>query len=241
MRQEGTLPEMQELAEQIGEFIHYWGFKRIHGKIWTHLFLAERPLDAADLVRQMKISKALVSISLRELMEYEVIEEVGKSARGTHLYRPNPDILKVILAVLRSREKRMLTRIQAAAEALERTATHDRQDNELSDKALGQLGALVTKAQMGLENFISLRSVDFGEWRQAFITTDLKEEAELRSKSVVAPSSRRKDESDVESSPVSGGTSSMSSGVSAAAVSPTASDTPPVLSSGQGIGFRIYK
>ncbi|HRK06847.1 MAG TPA: hypothetical protein PLZ57_03670 [Pseudobdellovibrionaceae bacterium] len=247
MKQEGTrpesntLPEMQELSEQIGEFIHYWGFKRIHGKIWTHLFLAERPLDAADLVRQMKISKALVSISLRELMEFEVIEEVGKSARGTHLYRPNPDILKVILAVLRGREKRMLTRIQAAAEALERTAPQDRQNTELSDKALGQLGALVTKAQMGLESFISLRSVDFGEWRQAFITTDLKEEAELRAKSVVAPSSRRKDEDDDGLSPVSGGTSSMSSGVSAAAVSPTASDTPPVLSSGQGIGFRIYE
>lgn len=241
MKQEGTLPEMQELADQIGEFIHYWGFKRIHGKIWTHLFLAERPLDAADLVRQMKISKALVSISLRELMEFEVIEEVGKSARGTHLYRPNPDILKVILAVLRTREKRMLTRIQAAADALERTATQDRLSNELSDKALGQLGALVTKAQMGLESFISLRSVDFGEWRQAFITTDLKEEAELRSKSVVAPSSRRRDEEEEAGrSPMSGGTSSMSSGVSAAAVSPTASDTPPVLSSGQGTGFRIY-
>ncbi len=104
MKREGSLPELEDLADQIGEFIHYWGFKRIHGRIWTHIYLAAKPLDAADLVRQMKISKALVSISLRELIDFEVIEEVGKSSRGTHLYRANPDILKVILSVLRQRE-----------------------------------------------------------------------------------------------------------------------------------------
>lgn len=172
MRETTTLPEMQELADQIGEFIHYWGFKRIHGKIWTHLFLAEKPLDAADLVRDMKISKALVSISMRELMEYEVVIDAGKSERGTHLYRTNPDILAVILNVLRQREKRMLSRIIAAQESLNAVSPEDKTNTQLSSQRINQLGALVQNAAMSLESLIALRSVDFGEWRNAFIAGD---------------------------------------------------------------------
>ena len=167
-----ALPEMEHLANQIGEFIHYWGFKRIHGKIWTHLFLAKKPLDAADLVREMKISKALVSISLRELMDFEVVVDAGKSDRGTNLYRTNPDILAVILKVLREREKKMLTEVKAAFEKLNAAPT-DRRDNAgISARRVEQLGTLVQNATTSLDSVIALRSVDFDGWRSAFLTDE---------------------------------------------------------------------
>lgn len=249
MRPEGTLPEMNELAEQIGEFIHYWGFKRVHGRIWTHLFLAQKPLDAADLVRQMKISKALVSISIRELLEYEVIEEVGKSSRGTHLYRTNPDILKVILSVLRQREKRMLSRMSAAQEALEKVSADEREKHGLSEKHLSQLFGLITRASMGLEGFIAMKSVDFGDWRQAFITTDLREEAELRAKSVVGPSTRtgsghteneatRGDENRGGMKPTLSSGSGFGGPLNGSLSGPLTADGEPILASGKGVGFR---
>ena len=240
MRQEGTLPEMQDLAEQVGEFIHYWGFKRVHGRIWTHLYVAQKPLDAADLVRQMKISKALVSISLRELLEFEVIEEVGKSSRGTHLYRTNPDVLKVILSVLRQREKRILSRIHSAQESLEKASKEDRAAHGMSDQNIAQLGQLVQKAAVGLESFIAFRSVDFGEWRQAFITTDLKEEAALRSRSVVAPSSRRKEDEQEDDVASNGLKFAPNHNGEAMEAGPKTVAGEPILSSGNGIGFRIY-
>lgn len=198
-------PEMQDLAEQIGEFIHYWGFKRVHGRIWTHLFLAHRPLDAADLVRQMKISKALISISLRELLEFDVVQEVGKSARGTHLYRTNPDILSVILSVLRQREKRMLARVNAAHEVLKRMIAIEPEMQGISSAAIDRLGQIVDRANLQLDSLIALRSVDFGDWREAFLTIDPQEEASIRARSVVAPSSprtRRTDDHEVEQSDV---------------------------------------
>lgn len=172
MREPLALPEMQDLSEQIGEFIHYWGFKRVHGRIWTQLFLSEQPMDASDLVREMRISKALVSISLRELMEFDVVIDAGKSARGTNLYRTNPDILSVILNVLRQREKRMLSRIQAAQESLDRVRPEDKAAAGLSEKRMEQLNTLVQNASFGLENLIALRSIDFGEWRNAFMAGD---------------------------------------------------------------------
>jgi DNA-binding transcriptional regulator GbsR (MarR family) len=160
-----VLPEMQELSDQIGEFVYYWGFKRIHGKIWTHLYLAKKPLDAADIVNNLDISKALVSISLRELMEYEVIQFAGKSERGTQLYKINPDILSVIMSVLRQREKRMLAHIQAAHEGLTRSTEADRSEAGLSTDHLMHLGELVQKAVVGLDGLIALKAVDFSDWQ----------------------------------------------------------------------------
>lgn len=104
-------PEMEDVASQIGEFIEYWGFKNVHGRIWTHLFLAETPLDASDIVERLCISKALVSMSISDLLEYEVIQFAGKSERSTVLYKANPNVTSVIVNVLRKRERRMLSRI----------------------------------------------------------------------------------------------------------------------------------
>ncbi|MGA3762246.1 ArsR family transcriptional regulator, partial [Bacillus velezensis] len=85
-------PELEDFAEQIGQFIEYWGFKRVHGRLWVHLMLSEAPLDASQLIRRLRVSKALVSMSLGDLLEYDVIEEAGKSARGTQLYRAREDV-----------------------------------------------------------------------------------------------------------------------------------------------------
>jgi DNA-binding transcriptional regulator GbsR (MarR family) len=167
------LPEMQELSEQIGEFIHYWGFKRVHGRIWTHLFLSDKPLDSADMVRQMKISKALVSISVHELLEYEVITECGKSERNTQLYTVNPDILQVILNVLRGREKRLLNRVTAAHEALDKVSSQDKIDNQISQDRLVQLKKLVSDASDALDGLISLRSVNFADFKQSFTLEEM--------------------------------------------------------------------
>jgi DNA-binding transcriptional regulator GbsR (MarR family) len=161
-------PEMQDLSDQIGEFMYYWGFKRIHGKMWTHLFLAAEPLDAADLVKQMKISKALVSISLRELMDFEVIRMDGKSARGTQLYKTNPDLMSVILSVLRQREKRMLSRVDAAHQTMLKISESDKSQMRIDSGKLVQLGDLVHKATSALDDFIELKPIDFTEWEKTF-------------------------------------------------------------------------
>ena len=165
-------PEIDDLAEQIGEFIHYWGFKRIHGRIWTFLFLADEPLDATELVQRMRISKALVSISLRELLEFGVIIRTGVGRRGTQVFRTNPDILAVILNVLRQREKRLLSRVTAAQAGAERLSEGELARNAVNPARVQALGGLVARASLALEGLIALRPVDFGEWRKAFLTIE---------------------------------------------------------------------
>lgn len=149
------LPELDDLAEQIGDFIQYWGFKRVHGKIWTHLILSERPLDAADLIERLKISKALVSMSLKDLLSYNVILVAGKSQAGTVLYTANPDVSGVILNVLRQRERRMMARLSAAVQLLKNLPAKEHKRHALDREKLNELGKLIQNASRALDTFLT--------------------------------------------------------------------------------------
>ena len=147
---------LPELADQIGGFIEYWGFKRIHGRIWTYLFVSQQPLDAAALIRQLEVSKALISISIKDLLEYDVIREVGKSSSGTQLYEANQNVTEVILGVLRQRERRMLGRIQTAFNEANDAAS----DLPVSEKRMEALGSMIQMAITALDSLMSLHAID---------------------------------------------------------------------------------
>ncbi len=142
-----TPPEIDHLAELIGEFTEYWGFKKIHGKIWLHLHLSERPLDAQDLMKRLNVSKALISISIKDLLEYDVIltPEIGPT--GTRGYVTNPDVHAVIARVLRSREKVMLGKIRSAFKDLKDLPSHEISQYQIQPAKIRELDRLVTQGE----------------------------------------------------------------------------------------------
>ncbi len=103
--------EVEGLTEQIGAFIEYWGFKKIHGQIWTHIWLAKTPIDATTLVKRLQVSKALVSLAIKDLLKYEVIRVAGQGNRRKILLEANTDVHAVITNVLMNRETKMLESI----------------------------------------------------------------------------------------------------------------------------------
>lgn len=100
-----------DLADLVGDFIEYWGFKSVHGRIWTLIFLSKQPVNAKHLMENLKISKALVSMSIKDLLHYDVIHEVAKEGPSTQKYTYNPEIFHVITNVLKSRESVLLRKI----------------------------------------------------------------------------------------------------------------------------------
>ncbi len=162
-------PELEEVVAQIGVFIEYWGFKNVHGRIWAHVYLAEAPLDAGDLIERLEISKALVSMSISDLMEYDVIQVAGKSARGTVTYVANPNVTSVVIGVLRKRERRMLSRIAAATKVLKDFKKHGGAKDtsvQLSSDRLASLHEMVLTAEDSMDAILRLGDVSFQEWRR---------------------------------------------------------------------------
>ena len=157
--------ELDDLANEVGEFIRYWGFKKIHGRIWTHIYLSAQPVDAGYLTRKLKVSKALISLSLNELLKYQVITEVGKSSRGTTTYISNPNLLDVILSVLRNRESKMLSRARESFDKLSTKGVQELQSGQINQEKLESIGRMIQQAQNGLSSLLELATLDMAIWQ----------------------------------------------------------------------------
>ncbi len=154
--------EVSELAEQVGNFTHHWGFKRIHGRIWLHLFVSQEPLDAGGLIRRTGVSKALMSMSLQELLALNWIRPAGKSASKTQLFEINADIAAVLSGVLRGREG-LLDQMHQAFEKVGQVPSDARAQWKLSSD---RIAVLFTFIQLG-RTTLSQAKASFTECRVA--------------------------------------------------------------------------
>jgi DNA-binding transcriptional regulator GbsR (MarR family) len=159
-------PELEDLANEVGDFICYWGFKKIHGRLWTHIYLASEPLDAGQLMQRLGVSKALISLSLNDLLRYDVIVESGKSTRGTQTYIANPDVLDVILNVLRRRERKMLAKAETSFRMLSSLGLERQQKASLHGERIHALGRMIQQAQNALSSLLELATVDLKSWEE---------------------------------------------------------------------------
>lgn len=159
------------MAEHIGSFIEYWGFKEVHGKVWTLIFLSPEPIDANYLKESLKLSKALISMTIKDLLHYRVILEVEKDKPGTQKYKINTDITNVILDVLRQRELKMLVEIQAAFQLL--SSAHSKKNlPQVDTLRLGELGVMVDTAKSILEAMTQGSKVDFQMFETVMTLSD---------------------------------------------------------------------
>ncbi len=150
------LPEMKYLSELVGEFMEYWGFKKIHGRIWTFVYLSERPIDARALIKNLGVSKGLISLAMKELLDYNVLIESGMSPEGTRLYTANPDLQKVITNVLRQRERVMMGKVVAAFNHVKKLPKEDLATHYISTNKLKDLEKFLKNGEKGLEAIMGL-------------------------------------------------------------------------------------
>ena len=102
---------LRKLSLSIGDFIRYWGFRRVHGAIWTQIYLSKIPLSCTDLVERLALSKALISPALEELCRFKLIQEAQAPNRKIKLYIAVNHVHEVIQGILRTREAKMLQQI----------------------------------------------------------------------------------------------------------------------------------
>ncbi len=150
------------LADDVGRFMEYWGFKGIHGKMWVLAFLSEKPVETRDFIENLGVSKALVSLSLKDLLQYRVFLESSSGPRGRRSYVCNPNIVSVILNVLREREYRLLGEIRLAQEHARQVPADALGACGFSVRRIDEVGEMVSEAQKLLRAMIGLGSIDLG-------------------------------------------------------------------------------
>lgn len=145
-------PQLRRLAHSVGDFIRYWGFRRVHGAIWVQLYLSRSPMSCAELTRALGFSKALISPALNELVKYKLILEVPGPNDKVKLYSPAPKVHVVIQDVLKNREAKLLAKISDDYSAL-RAATQG--DHELESDHIKAMGQMIEAANLMLRLVIS--------------------------------------------------------------------------------------
>lgn len=143
--------ELDELCLAIGDFIEYFGFKQIEGRIWAHTLLAKKDLCSRDYMKRTGVSKGLVSISIARLLDYKVLK-VSKEEGKTIYYQVNMDVTSVIKDVLRRRERKILSKIYSSLELLQGISKEEAQN--IDRTRLKYLKGLVSNAQKVLDTLI---------------------------------------------------------------------------------------
>lgn len=159
--------DVDELTEKVGDFIRYWGFKKIHGKIWCHLFLCGSPLDATDLIQKTGVSKALMSQSLNELTEYKVIYSIDDHKKKKR-YLPNKKIISVITSVLRQREQVLLGDVARSHKDVANFSDEQLNLVGVDRDKLNQLGKMIKFAEKFLYSMLRFESVCFSSFKKIF-------------------------------------------------------------------------
>jgi HTH-type transcriptional regulator, glycine betaine synthesis regulator len=104
-------------AEAVGSLMELWGFRRQLGRVWTVLFLSERPLAAPELCERLQISTGLLSMSLSELRRWGVVRSVPVAGDRKEHFEAETHVWRMVRRVLAERERRALDGALAAVEA----------------------------------------------------------------------------------------------------------------------------
>ncbi len=162
-------PELEELSRGVGEIIEFWGFKQIHGVIWTHLFLSPEPLSASTLVTRLGVSKALMSLSIKELLRHRVILPVANERnRKTKFYVANSDLFPVIQEVLENRELRMIANIVARCHHLKASLSSRSESETIAPEKLESMLRLSEEAEFTLRNLLTMPGISPGFLKKFF-------------------------------------------------------------------------
>ncbi len=147
---------LQKLSLSIGNFIRYWGFRRIHGAIWTQVYLSKTPVSCTDLTDCLSLSKALISPALEELCRHRLIHVVPSTNEKTKLYAPAENINEVIRDVLKNREAKMLQQIAKDFSAVD---SSQNQNSVIDAQKLKALGEMILSANLMLEILVAQKDL----------------------------------------------------------------------------------
>jgi HTH-type transcriptional regulator, glycine betaine synthesis regulator len=104
-----------EVCSASGEFMEYWGFRAIYGRVWTVLALGREPMPQTEIAELLGVSRSNVSMSIAELTKYGLVRAIGEHRNAP--YEAVMDVWPTISEVLRSREWMLVESVRTALEA----------------------------------------------------------------------------------------------------------------------------
>jgi DNA-binding transcriptional regulator GbsR (MarR family) len=147
-------PSERVVAEAVGRLMDFWGFKRNMGRIWSVLYLSDRPLTARQIEVGLGVSAGTVSMTLAELQRWGVVRQVWQQGSRSRHYDAETDLWKMITRVLREREREEIEAAsrdfdEALAYVEQRAGTGRADDRQRARVQQRRIRALIDLARLG--------------------------------------------------------------------------------------------
>lgn len=154
--------------EAVGNVIEFWGFKRNQGRVWALLYLRDVALTAAELEKELELSKGGVSMLTRDLERWGVVLRVRTPGDSSWRYRAETDLLKMARRVIEEREFSFIARIRADLEEARKLAEADGSTTKAQVQRLRRMETLAEATEKALKMFLKTSRLDVGSMFDVF-------------------------------------------------------------------------
>ncbi|MFM7051125.1 MAG: GbsR/MarR family transcriptional regulator [Planctomycetota bacterium] len=114
-KSDDPIPSVDEVRSAQDRFIAFWGemgtrwgVQRSMAEVHALLFIAGEPLAAEDIMDRLSISRGSVSTTLKQLVEWGLVQRVRAKAAGDRreFHQAEQDVWKLFYTILRARKRR---------------------------------------------------------------------------------------------------------------------------------------
>jgi DNA-binding transcriptional regulator GbsR (MarR family) len=104
------MTELSDIKEKFilhwGEQGSLWGINRTMAQVHALLFISSEPLCANQIMEELQISRGNVSMALRELMAWGIVNRVHIKGERREFYTTEKDVWTLFRIIARERKKR---------------------------------------------------------------------------------------------------------------------------------------
>ena len=167
--EESPLAHWENVAvDAVGNVIEFWGFKRNQGRVWALLYLRDVALTAAELEKELALSKGGISMLVRDLERWGVILRVRNPSDASWRYRAEIDLMKMVRRVIEEREFAFISRMATDLAEAKRLAIASGSATKAQLARLAKMELLAEATSKALKLFLKTARFDVGSMFEVF-------------------------------------------------------------------------
>ncbi len=147
-------------VDAVGNVIEFWGFKRNQGRVWALLYLRDVALTAAEIEKELELSKGGVSMLIRDLERWGVVLRVRVHGDAAWRYRAETELTKMVRRVIEEREFAFISHMRADLAEAHRLADADPSTPAEKKARLLKMERLAEATERALQLFLKTAKLD---------------------------------------------------------------------------------
>jgi DNA-binding transcriptional regulator GbsR (MarR family) len=127
-------PLIQSFVLHFGEMGSRWGINRTVGQIYAILFVADRALNADDLVETLGLSRGGVAMGLKELQSWNLVRMQHQPGDRREYFSTPDDVWAIMRTLVEERKKREIDPTLTVLRELLLQEPHDDGERHAQDR-----------------------------------------------------------------------------------------------------------